>query len=272
MTERDVIRKTKEPLTLPRAIAAFQELGLEPGMTVLLHSSLSALGWVCGGAQTIILALQEVLRGYGTLLMPTHSADLSDPQYWSAPAVPRSWWTEIRETMPPYDPQMTPTRGMGRIPELFRTQPNVYRSIHPAYSFAAWGEQALELVDGHELDYGLGEKSPLARIYEAGGWVLLLGVGHDSNTTLHLAEYRGDYPRKRTVTGHAPVRVDGHRRWKSYEDIDLDSSDFPRIGREFERRYAKEIRRGRVGLATARLFPQPLCVDWATEWMRRRRR
>lgn len=272
MAERDVVRRTKEPLTGTRAVQAFQQLGLEPGMTLLVHSSLSALGWVCGGTPTVITALQEVLRSYGTLVMPAHSTDLSDPAGWSNPAVPKSWWEEIRANMPPFDPNLTPTRGMGTIAELFRTQTSVYRSMHPAYSFAAWGENAVTVVDDHELEYGLGERSPLARIYELDGWVLLLGAGYDSNTSFHLAEYRADYPKKRTTTAHAPVLVDGHRRWKAYEDVELDSSDFGRIGREFEKRHAKEVRVGKVGLATARLFPQRLCVDYAAEWMRRKRR
>lgn len=272
MAERDVIRKTKRPLTETRCKEALAALGVEPGMVLLVHSSLSSLGWVCGGSATVILALQGLLRSYGTLVMPTHSGQLSDPEYWSAPAVPKSWWEEIRSSMPPFDPELTPTRGMGRIPELFRTQSGVYRSRHPNLSFAAWGGHALDVVDSHELEYGLGEGSPLARIYELDGWVLLLGVGYENSTSFHLAEYRTTYGKKREVTKYAPVVVDGHRRWKSFADINIDSSDFGRIGREFEKRHSKSVRVGQVGLATARLFPQRLSVDYAATWIRRKRR
>ena len=60
-------------------------------------------------------------------------------------------------------------------------------------SFAAWGKHAEFVTDGHSLDNGLGETSPLARVYDLDGYVLLLGVDYDSNTSFHLAEYRAPH-------------------------------------------------------------------------------
>jgi predicted transcriptional regulator len=115
-------------------------LGVKEGMIVLVHSSLSSLGWVCGGAVSVVLALEQAL-GHGTLVMPTHSGDLSGPAKWMNPAVPEAWWPSIRDTMPAYDPLLTPARGVGTIPEVFRRQTGVRRSLHPNYSFAAWGRE-----------------------------------------------------------------------------------------------------------------------------------
>ncbi len=138
MSEADVIKKTgNSPITVKSLIKDLERLGVSPGMVLLVHSSMSSLGWVCGGPVSVIMALETVLRTYGTLIMPTHSGDLSDPADWSNPPVPESWLEIIRKNMPAFDPEMTPTRGMGIIPECFRKHKDVLRSSHPQVSFSS---------------------------------------------------------------------------------------------------------------------------------------
>jgi len=271
MGEAEVVNRTQRgPATVDSIAADLRALGVQPGCVLLVHSSLSALGWVCGGAVAVILALEQAIGVGGTLVMPAHSGDLSDPAGWANPPVPEGWWETIRRTMPPYEVDLTPTRGIGVIAESFRKQQGVMRSGHPQHSFAAWGANAARVTGGHTLDYGLGDGSPLGQIYALGGWVLLLGAGHGANTSLHLAEHRAAFPTKREVANGAPVTIAGHRQWMPIKDIALDCSDFDRIGRSFERD-SGSVSRGKVGDADAHLMPQRDLVDFAAAWMERHR-
>ncbi|AFK19095.1 AAC(3) family N-acetyltransferase [Haloferax mediterranei ATCC 33500] len=268
MSEADAIEQVDEPGTVSSLASDLRALGVEAGDTLTVHSSLRSLGWVSGGPQAVVDALQEVLTESGTLVMPTHSTQYSDPSVWQEPPVPDHWVEIIDDSRPPFRPEVTPTRGMGAIPECFRNYPEAVRSEHPLYSFAAWGADADEIVADHSLDNGLGNESPLARVYDRDGDVLLLGVGHDSNTSLHLAEYRADFEKERKQ-GTAPLLRDGERVVFEYEDIRIDSDDFEELGSDFESEVG--VTAGQVAAATAKLVDQPTLVDFAVDWFEENR-
>ncbi len=261
---------TDFPATQPSLAADLAALGVQPGMVLLLHSSLKLLGWVNGGAVAVILALEQVLGAEGTLVMPTHTADNSDPANWENPPVPESWWQTIRETMPAFDTALTPTYYMGVIPETFRKQTGVLRSDHPDASFAAWGKHARAITDKHALPLVFGDQSPLARIYELDGWVLLLGVGHGNNTSLHLAEVRARIPHP-TYRRGAAMRVDGLRQWVNWEDLVWNDEDFVALGADFARETGLQ-RAGKIAHADALLLPQRPLIDYAILWLEQHRR
>jgi len=172
MSVEDVIERSKKPQTIKTLKSDMRKIGVKNGITLIVHSSMSSIGWICGGAVSFILALEDVLGESGTLVMTASSGDLSDPSQWVNPPVPEEWWNTIKENMPPFDPDLTPTRGVGKIPEVFRKQRGVLRSLHPQVSFCARGRHAEYITADHSLGYAHGENSPLAKIYELDGYVL----------------------------------------------------------------------------------------------------
>lgn len=255
------------PLTREMLAAQFRALGVQPAQSILLHSSLKRLGWVVGGAVTVVHALLDALGEGGTLMVPTHSADNSDPRHWENPPVPESWWQTVRDHTPAYHPAYSPTWFMGVIADTARQFPGARRSNHPQHSFAAVGANRDALVGGETpIETSLGDGSPLAALYALDGYVLLLGVGHDNNTSLHLSEHRANFPKK-TVQEGAAVFVDGVRQWVPFEDIDLDDEDFPTIGVAFEAAHPDAVRAGTIGKAAAKLIRQRPLVDFGVAWM-----
>ena len=267
MGEAEAVAGSDRPRTRESLSGELSRLGIREGGVLLVHSSLSALGWVCGGGVAVVQALLDVLGPAGTLVVPTHTTGNSDPAVWTNPPVPRDWWADVRAHMPAYDARITPSTGVGAIPEVLRTWPGALRSEHPQTSFAAMGHRAAIITRDHRLGSALGEHSPLARLYELDAEVLLLGTGHESNTSMHLAEYRCRAPRR--GRSGAAMAAPGGRRWVTCDDVDLDGSDFARIGAELDA--ARLTRDGRVGSARSRLMRQRDVVDFAVEWMERER-
>lgn len=257
--------RSPDPVTVDSMEADLRDLGVEAGQTVLVHGSLSSPGWVCGGPPAVVDALQRVLTAEGTLVMPTHSPGNRDPTDMGNPPVPESWYETIRDQMPPYRPDVTPTQGMGAIAECFRSCPGVHRSAHPQHSFAAWGETAEFVTDGHSLDNSLGEQSPLARVYDCAGQVLFLGTTHARNTSLHLAEYRADLDLS-AETHASAVLEDGQREWVEWTDLAIDDEDFQACGDAFERAHPEAVGAGAVGVGDAKLLDQQALVDFAVDW------
>jgi aminoglycoside 3-N-acetyltransferase len=247
--------------------AAFAASGVRPGQVLLVHSSLKQIGgWICGGAETVVNALLAVLGDEGTLVMPTHTTDNSEPSHWQYPPVPADWWPVIRAQHPAYDPSTSPTRMMGLLVETFRTYPGVLRSAHPMWSFAAKGKQASFITQGHTLAAEMGEDSPLGRLYSLNASILLLGVAHGNNTSLHLAEYRAQIGKSYEEQGSAML-VDGQRKWVTYRVMVPDSDDFVTLGLAYEEAQPQAVQIGQVGAATTRCMKMRPIVDYAVEWL-----
>ncbi|NDJ61354.1 MAG: AAC(3) family N-acetyltransferase [Chloroflexi bacterium] len=265
MSEAQTINPNFPPLTVDLLAAGFADCGLAPGQTVIVHTAMRKLGWVVGGPVAVIQALLQVLGPQGNLVMPAHTTDNSEPSHWQNPPVPESWWPIIRAHMPAYDPATSPLRQMGKVAETFVHWPGAIRSSHPANSFVALGPQAAYLTADHRLESGLGARSPLARLYDLDGYVLLIGVDHSNNTSLHLAEDRAEWPGKPYTEDGVAMLVDGERRWVTYRMLDYDADDFAQLGDAYEA--AAVIPRHTVGQAQVRFMRQRPLVDFAVQWV-----
>ncbi len=268
--EGKVIEKTETPILKAQLTDDFRKLGLKEGDNVVVHSSMSKIGWIPGGPIPVIYALMEVVTRNGTIIMPTHSSDNSDPIEWQNPPVPESWKPIIRAHLPAFDPKITPTRGMGKIVDTFLYFPDVIRSNHPQVSFASWGKNSEFITRNHPLSPSFGIDSPLGRLYQLKGKVLLVGVNHDNNSSLHLAEYLANYPSAKTIKLGAAIMKDEKRVWISWEEKQMFDEDFLEIGMEFEK--SNNYSSGKVGNATSILLDQVKLVDFATKWMKEHRK
>lgn len=261
----------KRKLVTPNDIKdALKKVGLKKGQVVMVHASLSSLGYVCGGAQSIIEALMDIVGEEGTIMMPTQSWKNLDPKtgvYWQEP---EEWWPIIRENIPAYDKRITPTNTMGAVSEMFRQWPGTLRSDHPARSVAAWGYYAKFLTENHDLSNIFGDNSPIGRLYNLDGQVLLIGVGYDKNTSLHLADARAEYPSKHTIVESSAILVDGKRVWKDYETLAVDGEDFSSIGKEFE--LTGQVTHVSLGNGTLSFMKQRALVDFAVKWIEENRK
>jgi aminoglycoside N3'-acetyltransferase len=218
-------------------------LGVQPGGVLLVHCAFSRVKPVEGGPSGLIAALRAAVGRAGTLVMPSMSYD--------------------DET--PFDPARTPCREeMGVVADTFWRMPGVLRSDSP-HAFAAAGPQAERITAAHPIDLPHGLNSPVGRVYELDGQVLLLGVDHTANTTVHLAELLGGarYRRRKTVA-HL---VEGRLTWVEYGENDHCCQNFALVDGWLEAQGLQ--RRGRVGSAEARLARSRDVVSVVVEQVRR---
>ncbi len=168
--------------------ASLESMGIKAGDHVMVHSSLSSIGHVEGGAATVVEAFLDVLGPTGTLMVPTFTH--SGCEY--------------------FDPLVTPSLN-GAITEAARARLEAVRSFHPTHALTAIGPDADELLKD-DLERGaLGRDCGLDRLIKKGGYVFLLGVDHKSNSSIHIGEdYAGDDRHKAISPENPKVVVFNH--------------------------------------------------------------
>jgi aminoglycoside 3-N-acetyltransferase len=263
--------------TRSRLADELRGLGVAPGGVLMVHTRMSALGWVVGAAETVVRALLDALGPDGTVMA---YASWEEHVYHEdeRPAAHRGAY---RAEPPVFDPATSEAvRDHGRIPERIRTWPGARRSAHPEASVVAVGPRAAELTRDHALEDGYGPASPFARLVALDGQVLMLGAPLDTVTLLHHAEAVADAPDPRRVTFTVPVREGDRVVERTTTDIDTTGGAFPyeTLGPD-EDAFAVIARealaagagtRGRVGEAECHLFAARGLTAFAVGWIEER--
>lgn len=214
-------------------------LGIRPGESVYVHSSLSAFGHVCGGADTVIDALLDAVGAQGTVVMPTFT-----------------WQRNHAQPVLVFDVANDPSET-GRITEVFRRRPGVLRNEHVCHSTAAFGPAAGHVTGGNVHPFAF--DASLYRCYELNSWYVLLGCGFSSATALHTAEeiVQVPYRHYRDFKGSEVIRPDGIRvPAVSVEFLRNPSyvNDFAKMDAVFERDgLLRHARVGNARLTSARI-------------------
>lgn len=243
----------------------FSAIGLADGDAVLVHAALRSVGRIIGGADTIVDALRDVIGPAGTVLGYC-DWQLEDDERDDL---------SVRRHVPPFDPiRSRSVRDNGYWPEMLRTTPGALRSGNPGASMAALGGEAEWFTADHALDYGYGPQSPLGKLVEAQGKVLMLGAPLDRMTLLHHAEHLADFPNKRVIRYEAPILVDGKTVWRKFEEFDtsevpdgLPEDYFATIVDEFLA--TGRGKSGKIGEASSVLVPADAIVAFGVDWLER---
>jgi len=236
-------------------ISGFRDLGLKNGDIVLVHSSLKSFGYVEGGADTVIDALLESVGDEGTIMVPTL----------------RGKPTDSKENPPVFDVRHTPC-WTGRIPETFRLRKEAIRSLHPTHSVAAIGAKKIILTEGNENSKSpCDENSPYYKNALLKGYIMLIGVDQESNTSIHSCEEIAGVPyhlqkeiTEAYVIGYKGERIAVKNR---LHDWNKPPTDFNKLDRIF---YEKGIMRiGKIGNSIIRLIEADKMFEITIELLRR---
>jgi aminoglycoside 3-N-acetyltransferase len=277
MPAAEVMQNTR-PVTRSDLARDLLALGVRPGGVLMVHTRMSAIGWVVGGAETIVTALLDVLGRDGTLMAYLGWNDGTGGMTgW-----PPEWQDAYRAERPPFDPEFSEAdRQMGRVPERIRTWPGAKVSGSHFRRMAAIGSAAGWLTEGQPWHHGFGPGSPLAKLVEAAGQVLLLGASLDRLTILHHAESLVDSPEKRLASHLIPVRAGGEVVWRDVFDHDTSTAigAFPyerAVGDQDPFAVIGQLAldagcgvSGLVGKAESHLFPAGPLVRFGVGWLSR---
>ena len=258
----DSIEKGLTPVTTKDLEQKFIDLGIKRGDIVLTHVSLSSMGYVIGGPESLYNALKCVVGEEGTIVVPSQTVEISDPVNWHYPPVPVEWHDSIREDLPPYNKKLSFSKSMGSFSNFIGILPQAIRGEHPMYSFTAIGHRAAEIAPNEGFDFPFGEQSPLGKMYALNAKILMIGTDFETNTSLHLAENRLN---REVLIERSKISTTNGDEWIEFKNVDLDSyDDYLEIQKEFMK--AHHVGKETLNGAELHLIDMVECVDFARNY------
>lgn len=224
-------------------------LGIQKGMVLLVYANTSRLGHLIGGTQIIIEALMELAGYEGTIIMPTFTPQLLDPSCQKR-RVNQMYWNKVRSSALAFNRKLTPPVDDEALIHQFLKNEGVIRSYHPLYSFAAWGKYAKIICDKHPLHFGLSKDSPLGKMVEFNGYVVMLGCDYEDCSFFQLARYNNEHVPIRIL--RAPIENNHKVLWKDMLDLDYNTTYFSQVGAIMEERSI--VKTSYIGNGRCRLF------------------
>jgi aminoglycoside 3-N-acetyltransferase len=245
-------------------------MGLAPGHAVMVHAAVSKVGAVLGGPDTLIGALLDVIGPEGTLVAYTSWDGAYEDLLEDDGLMPLSW----RDHVPGFDPLVSrAVRMNGILPEFIRTTPGAKRSGNPGASVAAIGQLSDWITADHPLDYGYGKHSPLARLVEAGGRVMMIGAPWDTMTLIHHADHLARIEGKLVRRYEVPFASERGTVWRFIEEFETGDPIVPGFPENYIEQvvtaYVRERGgiQGTVGGAAMLLVDAKPILAFAIEWL-----
>lgn len=232
----------------------FQRIGLREGDSVMMHASLGSFGTVDGGAAMVLHRLLGVIGKEGTLMMPTFTYVTTHGNTHDNHSKPGCWCEGREDRHLPFIPELQPDKKIGEIAQRLCSWPSSRRSRHPAYSFVAVGSRTDELVREHPL---MNPLQPIKKMQKYNPYVLMIGVGLDSSTAIHLAEELKTptkFVKKRTLTFTSKGQV-----WVEVLGLGC-SNGFVKIKKHLPQDAGRELT---IGMAHVELHPMKSLIQSA---------
>ena len=234
--------------TYNELLTDLKNMGISLGDKLLVHSSYKSLGEVEGGAETVIQALKDAVGEQGTLILPTFTFDY------------------VHRKNPVFDVKNTAS-CVGYLTEVFRKSDGVIRSVHPTHSAAVWGKDKEYFVRNHRADnVCVGENSPLFKLKDAGGKILMIGCGIARNTLIHGVEcfhkppyaFRMDYTDPEYKREYVCIDYDNHVTQEEFFHVYMEQYGYDQ---DYNKLWGlMEIRQGQI------LDAESFLMDAATVW------
>ena len=224
-------------------------LGLAEGDSLIVHSSFRSLQPFEADPEAVVDVILQLIGPSGNLMLPTFNYTSSLPE-------------------PYFDPDQTPCRT-GIIPELGRQREDAIRSLHPTHSVAVIGPEAVRLCERHLEGRAFGIDSPIDRLAEMGGKILLIGVGHEANSAIHVAEERAGLPKVNHKDPMPILKIKAPSGTIIQHQLDSSpscSSDFGAV--EEPLRNNDFIADGRIGGCLLQLISAKAAIDQAVAMIR----